>query len=167
MLVVAMNPCPCGYWGDSTHECLCTPPQIRRYRSRLSGPLLDRLDIHIEVPAVPVKELSGSLPNENSDYIRHRVFQARQQQDVRYQDEPLINNAQLKPRHIKKYCQLEEGGKTLFDQAATRLGLSARAYGRILRVSRTIADLDTADRILPHHVAEAIQYRTLDRPLLS
>ncbi|MGD9851861.1 MAG: YifB family Mg chelatase-like AAA ATPase [Nitrospirales bacterium] len=165
MLVVAMNPCPCGYFGDATHECLCTPHQIRRYRSRLSGPLLDRLDIHIEVPAVSVKDLTGGTRNERSQTIRERVIEARHRQLERYQEDHVLNNAQLKPRQIKKYCQLDEAGKTLLDQAVSRLGLSARAYGRILRVSRTIADLGHADMIQANHVAEAIQYRALDRPL--
>lgn len=167
MLVVAMNPCPCGYCGDPTHECVCTLHQIRRYRSRLSGPLLDRLDIHIEVPAVPVKDLSGTTPSESSDHIRHRVIQARQLQITRYHQEKILNNAQLKPRHVKKYCQLDDAGNALLEQGVARLGLSARAYGRILRVSRTIADLEESETIQPPHVAEAIHYRTLDRPLSS
>ena len=167
MLVVAMNPCPCGYYGDPTHECVCSPHQIRRYRSRLSGPLLDRLDIHIEVPAVPVKELSGTTLGESSDHIRQRVIQARQKQLTRYHEEKTLSNAQLKPRLVKKYCPLDEAGKALLEQAVAKLGLSARAYGRILRVSRTIADLAKSESIQPSHVAEAIHYRTLDRPLSS
>lgn len=167
MLVLAMNPCPCGYYGDTTHECVCTPHQIQRYRGRLSGPLLDRLDIHIEVPAVPVKDLSGITSGETSADIRHRVIQARNRQAARYSEERTMNNAQLKPRLLKKYCQLDPAGLTLLEQAVTRLGLSARAYGRILRVSRTIADLGESDKILSRHVGEAIQYRNLDRPVQS
>lgn len=167
MLIVAMNPCPCGYCGDPTHECSCTPYHIQRYRSRLSGPLLDRLDIHIEVPAVPVKELSGRTTGEASSTIRQRVIQARHRQIERYRAEQTLNNAQLKPRLLKKYCQLDQAGNTLLDQAVTRLGLSARAYGRILRVARTIADLGESVMISSTHVAEAIQYRNLDRPILA
>ncbi|HNP59349.1 MAG TPA: YifB family Mg chelatase-like AAA ATPase [Nitrospirales bacterium] len=167
MLIVAMNPCPCGYCGDPTHECVCTPYHIQRYRSRLSGPLLDRLDIHIEVPAVPMKELSGRTIGESSSKIRDRVIRARHCQIERYSAEQTLNNAQLKPRLLKKYCQLDQAGNTLLDQAVTRLGLSARAYGRILRVARTIADLGESVMISSTHVAEAIQYRTLDRPILA
>lgn len=163
MLVAAMNPCPCGYFGDRTRECLCTPQQVRRYRSRLSGPLLDRLDIHIEVPPVPVRELSGEGGQEPSAAIRARVAAARERQAARYRREGIHSNAQLKPRHLKKYCAIDAGGRELIEQAMTRLGLSARAYGRILRVARTIADLAGAESIQSVHLAEAIQYRSLDR----
>lgn len=163
MLVAAMNPCPCGFHGDRTRECLCTPFQIRRYRSRLSGPLLDRLDIHLEVPAVSVMELKQDQPQESSDTIRQRVLAARTRQHLRYQKDHLFCNAQLKPRHLKRYCSVDQPGHALLDQAVTRLGLSARAYGRILRVARTIADLADSETIQPNHLAEAIHYRSLDR----
>jgi magnesium chelatase family protein len=160
MLVAAMNPCPCGYYGDRNRDCACTPHQIRRYRGRLSGPLLDRLDIQIEVPRVPVRELEADGA-EASAAIRRRVTEARARQVVRYGGGS--TNAYLKPRHLKKYCQLNAAGQQLLEQAMTRLGLSARAYGRILRVARTIADLAGSERIDALHVAEAVQYRTLDR----
>ncbi|RMH37332.1 MAG: ATP-binding protein [Nitrospirae bacterium] len=165
MLVAAMNPCPCGYLGDPAHECLCTPHQIRRYRGRLSGPLMDRLDLQLEVPAVPVGELSRGEPAESSTAIRTRVTMARQRQIHRYATEGIFNNAQLKPRQIASYCRLDGAGRALLEQAVSKLGFSARAFGRILRVARTIADLDEAERIATMHVAEAIQYRALDRPV--
>lgn len=163
MLVAAMNPCPCGYYGDRARECLCTPHQIRRYRARLSGPLLDRLDIHVEVPPVPVGELSRDGQQESSATIRARVSAARARQAARYRTDGIYSNAQLKPRHLKKYCAIDSSGRDLMEQAMDRLGLSARAYGRILRVARTIADLGGSEEIEPAHLAEAIQYRRLDR----
>jgi magnesium chelatase family protein len=163
MLVAAMNPCPCGYYGDRMRECLCTPTQIRKYRARLSGPLLDRLDIHLEVPPVPVQELGRDGQQERSAAIRARVADARTRQADRYRKDGVYCNAQLKPRHLKKFCTVDAPGRELIERAMTRLGLSARAYGRILRVARTIADLAGAERIETAHLAEAIQYRSLDR----
>lgn len=163
VLVAAMNPCPCGYLGDSRHQCTCTPNMIRRYRSRVSGPLMDRIDIHIDVPAVPYKELSNEYAGEKSEVIRHRVTEARERQLKRFKEDRIFANGQMKTRHIKKYCKLTEDAHSLLDTAMQRLGLSARAYSRILKVSRTIADLEGAEDIQSHHVSEAIQYRTLDR----
>jgi magnesium chelatase family protein len=136
---------------------------INRYRSRVSGPLMDRIDIHIEVPAVPYKELSNEYGGEKSDIIRQRVTEARERQLSRFKDDKLFANGQMKTRHMKKYCKLTEDAHRLLDTAMHQLALSARAYSRILKVSRTIADLDGSDNIGNHHVAEAIQYRTLDR----
>ena len=163
MLVAAMNPCPCGYYGDSTKECRCAPNQIRMYRTCLSGPLMDRLDIQVMVPSVPVRELGRDGTREPSVRIRERVAEARNRQAVRYRQETIFNNAQLKPRHLKKYCALDTADRELLERAIGTLGLSARAYGRILRVARTIADLAGAERIQASHLAEAIQYRSLDR----
>jgi magnesium chelatase family protein len=163
VLVSAMNPCPCGYYGDSRHQCTCTPGMINRYRSKVSGPLMDRIDIHIDVPAVPYKELSNDYAGEKSDSIRNRVSEARELQLERFTNDKIFANGQMKTRHMKKYCVLTADAQSLLDTAMQRLGLSARAYSRILKVSRTIADLDASADIDSRHIAEAIQYRTLDR----
>ncbi|MDA8433574.1 MAG: YifB family Mg chelatase-like AAA ATPase, partial [Nitrospiraceae bacterium] len=163
MLVAAMNPCPCGYFSDPRHQCTCTPGQIYRYRRKISGPLLDRIDIHIEVPAVPYKELSADYTGEKSEDIRLRVVATRDVQLGRFQGEKIYCNGQMKTRHIKKYCRLKEDALSLLEAAMQKLGLSARAYARILKLSRTIADLEGSEAIGSHHISEAIQYRTLDR----
>jgi len=157
------NPCPCGYLGDPKHACTCSPGQVYRYRRRVSGPLLDRIDIHVEVPAVPYKELSNEYAGESSASIRERVMKARNLQLKRFQGEKIYCNGQMKTRHIKKYCKLKEDALSLLETAMQKLGLSARAYTRILKLSRTIADLEASEDIHSHHISEAIQYRTLDR----
>ncbi len=163
MLVCAMNPCPCGYLGDPKHQCTCTHGQIYRYRRRVSGPLLDRIDIHIEVPAVPYKDLSAKFSGDKSAKIRKRVVKARDFQLERFKRDKIYCNGQMKTRHIKKYCRLEDDAQRLIETAMHKLGLSARAYTRILKLSRTIADLELSEFIMSHHISEAIQYRTLDR----
>jgi len=164
MLAAAMNPCPCGFFGDTTRECHCSPTQIQRYVSRISGPLLDRIDIQIEVPAVKYKELRGNGEIESSACVSERVLRARNIQLERYRTEKkLYANAQMPPRLIRKHCAISAEGEKLLETAIQRLGLSARAHDRILKVSRTIADLEAAPGILPKHLSEAIQYRTLDR----
>jgi magnesium chelatase family protein len=163
MLVAAMNPCPCGYLGDPRHQCTCTYGQIHRYRSRVSGPLLDRIDIHIEVPAVPYKDLSAAHTGERSEAIRQRVIAAREVQVKRFSKSKLYSNSQMKTRQIKKHCTLSKEAHELLEAAMKKLGLSARAYTRVLKLSRTIADMEGSEDIHGHHVSEAIQYRTLDR----
>ncbi|GAW92871.1 Mg chelatase subunit ChlI [Calderihabitans maritimus] len=163
MLVAAMNPCPCGFYGDSSKQCSCTPLQIQRYQSKISGPLLDRIDIHIEVPRLEYKEVAGNQPGENSASIRARVERARQIQRERYKSLGINCNAEMSPKLTKKFCSLDKEGQDLIRKAFTQLGLSMRALDRILKVARTIADLEESQDIEPHHVAEAIQYRTLDR----
>jgi len=166
MLAAAMNPCPCGYFTDPNKECTCAPPSIQRYMAKISGPLLDRIDIHIEVPAVKFKELSAKEQSEPSEKIRERVIKAREIQLKRYKDNPHIyNNSDMGSKEVKKYCKLDSAGEELLKMAMTKLGLSARAYDRILKVSRTIADLDKSTEIQPQHISEAIQYRSLDREL--
>ncbi|MBV9956763.1 MAG: YifB family Mg chelatase-like AAA ATPase [Acidobacteria bacterium] len=166
MLAAAMNPCPCGHWNNPIHECRCTPLQIQRYVGRISGPLLDRIDIHIDVPAVRFKELRGSIAapaGESSAVIRARVIAARARQQVRFEKEGIFSNAQMSARQIRKHCSIDSESERLLESAMTRQGLSARAYDRILKVSRTIADLEGSDEIDGRHVAEAVSYRSLDR----
>jgi magnesium chelatase family protein len=165
MLAAAMNPCPCGFWNDPTRECRCSPLQIQRYVGRISGPLLDRIDIHIDVPAVKFRELAGDEAPEtdSSETIRQRVITARERQLKRFHSEKIFCNAAMTPRMIRKYCQIDEASERLLEQAMTRQGLSARAYDRILKVSRTIADLESCDQIGSTHVSEAVGYRSLDR----
>jgi magnesium chelatase family protein len=164
MLAAAMNPCPCGYFGDPKRECHCTPPMIQRYVSKISGPLLDRIDIHIEVPAVKYKELRAPSSSEDSASVRGRVIAARQKQSERFKAEKKIySNAQMAPKMVRTHCAISTEGEKLLENAVTRLSLSARAHDRILKVARTIADLDAVPDILPKHLSEAIQYRTLDR----
>ncbi|HKV38250.1 MAG TPA: YifB family Mg chelatase-like AAA ATPase [Blastocatellia bacterium] len=163
MLAAAMNPCPCGFFNDPTRECKCSMVQIQRYISKISGPLLDRIDIHIDVPAVKFKELASDVPAESSEAIRERVVRAREVQLERLRVEKLFCNAQMTPRLIRKYCVVDSACRALLENAITRLGLSARAYDRILKVSRTLADMEGLENINAGHVSEAIQYRTLDR----
>jgi magnesium chelatase family protein len=163
MLAAAMNPCPCGFFNDPTRECKCTPIQIQRYVSKISGPLMDRIDIHIDVPAVQIKELTGEAQGEGSETIRERVVRARKIQLERFRSEKIYSNAQMSPRLIRKYCAIDAQSKAMLENSITRLGLSARAYDRILKVSRTLADLEGRESIESQHVSEAIQYRTLDR----
>src|SRR5579862_6718782 len=163
MLAAAMNPCPCGFFGDPSHQCQCTPPQIQRYVSKISGPLLDRIDIHIEVPAVKYRDLRGGPLSEDSAAVRARVLAARQRQLRRLSGEKIYANAQMSPKLIRQHCAISAEGERLLETAITRLGLSARAHDRILKVARTIADLDASGGIEPRHLSEAIQYRTLDR----
>ena len=164
MLAAAMNPCPCGYQGDPIHACRCGPLDIERYRSRLSGPLLDRIDIHLEVPAVPYRDLAAAPVEESSAAIRARVERARAVQYHRFSDRPGIHaNARMGARDLRRHCHLSGPVESLLREAVTRLGLSARGYHRVLKIARTIADLGGSEDLNPTHVSEAIQYRSLDR----
>ena len=164
MFVASMNPCPCGYYNDPTHHCVCTPGQIQRYMNKISGPLLDRIDIQIEITPVPFKDISRAAPGESSDVIRERVIKARHIQEERFRECKRVHcNAQMSERMIHQYAEPGEDGIEMLRMAMERLNLSARAYNRILKVARTIADLEASERVLPQHLAEAISYRNLDR----
>src|SRR6202453_1185567 len=165
MLAAAMNPCPCGYFNDKSRECMCSPPMIQRYVAKISGPLLDRIDIHIEVPAFQYKELRGGAAAEGSAQIRDRVISARGRQRQRFKkhNEKIYANAQMPTRQIRAHCELSPDAERLLERAMQQQGLTARAHDRILKVARTIADLEGVEDLSVAHLAEAIQYRTLDR----
>ena len=161
----ATQVCPCGYFTDPAKPCKCSPPQIDKYLSRISGPLIDRIDIHIEVPPVPYRELRGSTPGSDSTSLRDQVQRARRIQHERFAGNGTTLNARMSPRQLRKVCALDDAGERLLRQAMTELGLSARAHDKVLRVARTIADLEGQERIHPDHLGEAIMYRRLDRQL--
>lgn len=163
MFVASMNPCPCGFFGSQEKECTCSPQQISRYIGKISGPLLDRIDIQIEVTPVKYSKLESSESIETSMQIKQRVNFARKRQQERYESEKIYSNAALTPKLIEKYCKLNKEGKQILQLAFEKLGLSARAHGRILKVARTIADLENKENIETKHIAEAIQYRSLDK----
>lgn len=165
ILIASMNPCPCGYYNHPEKECVCAPGQVERYLNKISGPLLDRIDLHVEVTPVSFEELAGKImPTTSSEEIESRVIKAREIQKIRYNPHPgLHSNAQLDSRMVRKVCQIDDSGKSLLKMAMQKLQLSARAYDRILKVSRTIADLDHSEKIESKHLAEAIQFRSLDK----
>jgi magnesium chelatase family protein len=163
MLIASMNPCPCGYYNHPEKECVCAPGVVQRYLSKVSGPLLDRIDLHVEVVPVSFDEMTARRPAESSDTIRERVVRAREIQSKRFDGQPIYCNAMMPSNKVKEVCVISDAGRTLLKTAMERIGLSARAYDRILKVSRTIADLAGAEEIGVEHLAEAIQYRSLDR----
>jgi magnesium chelatase family protein len=164
MLAAAMNPCPCGYFGDPAHDCRCADVDVERYRSRVSGPLLDRIDMHLEVPTVPYRDLVAAEAEESSAVVQHRVELARARQRERFRHHPGLHaNAHMSARDLRRFCPISEPVELLLREAVGRLGLSARAYHRVLKIGRTIADLAGAEELSTTHVSEAIQYRSLDR----
>jgi magnesium chelatase family protein len=164
MLVAAMNPCPCGFYGEPSRPCRCAPPAVQRYLARVSGPLLDRIDLHVEVPAVRYRELSDGRPGETSGAVRERVTRARERQRERFVGRPGLHaNAHMRPKELREFCRVGHAGEALLRTAMTRLGLSARAHHRVLKIARTLADLEGAGDIATSHVAEAVQYRAIDR----
>ncbi|MBN2124450.1 MAG: ATP-binding protein, partial [Deltaproteobacteria bacterium] len=166
MLVAAMNPCPCGFLGDPKRECRCTWLQIHRYRGKISGPLMDRIDIHMEVPAVPFRDLASEEKGQGSAQILERVKRARLIQAERFHRMKIHTNADMGSRQIRRFCAIDDDCLSLLERAMEKFGLSARAHARILKIARTIADLEGAGDIRTRHVAEAIQYRTLDRKMV-
>ncbi len=165
MLVAALNPCPCGYRGDPRRECQCTVPQVEKYMGKISGPLLDRIDIHLEVPAVPFRELAASRAGTSSTQMREAVLGARIRQAERFKGTATRSNARMNTRQIREFCRMEPAAGELLRAAVSDLGLSARAHDKVLRVARTIADLDASATIGCSHISEAINYRLLDRGL--
>ena len=163
MLIGAMNPCPCGYSGDPTRECTCSRGMIENYQKRISGPLLDRIDIHVDVPRVDYEKLTGMTMGETSASIRARVEAAREKQRARFQGTPLHSNADMGPAQVRQFCDLDSTGRGLIKVAVRQLGLSARAYHRVLKLARTIADLAGSEDIETQHLAEALQYRSRQR----
>lgn len=167
VLIAAMNPCPCGYRGDPRRSCNCSPMQVERYLSKISGPLLDRIDLHVEVPAVPFTQLSEAPPGPSSKDLRTQVLEARDRQAKRFEGLTTLTNGRMTPRQIRKFCVLKPESSRILKAAMEELGLSARAHDKVLRVARTMADLDGSDHIEPHHIAEAVGYRSLDRGVWS
>jgi magnesium chelatase family protein len=165
LLVAGMNPCPCGYHGDTFKACSCNPALIKKYIQRISGPLLDRIDIHIEVPRLKQEELINMKPGEPSKVTRDRVVKARELQNKRFANTKIFANAQMTPKHLREFCVMDDSTRDFMRQACGTLGLSARAFDRVLKLSRTIADLEGQERINVNHAAESIQYRSLDRKI--
>ena len=163
MLIASMNPCQCGYYGSTEKKCRCKPEQIKKYINKISGPLWDRIDIHIEVSSVKYKQLTKANKEETSEEIRKRVNIARKKQQERYKKYHIYSNSELTPKLIEEFCKINEKSKNILEKAFNTLSLSARAYNKILKVARTIADLSESENIKEEHIAEAIQYRSLDR----
>jgi magnesium chelatase family protein len=163
MLVAAMNPCPCGYMSDPRKPCKCSPVQIEKYLAKVSGPLIDRIDIHVTVPAVPFNELRYAKPGTDSAAMREKVLSARQRQKDRFGEKKTMVNARMGPRLVRQHCPLDQAGEMILKQAMSELGLSARAHDKVLRMARTIADIEGSDAIKLEHVSEAVHYRQLDR----